>query len=139
MLTFCPREKNVVKKQYFGSNPELKDGRIIPLSNAVRAGDFVFISGQIPFGPDGIVISSGFEEQVRQVMANLIDALSEAGCSLNDLVKCNVWLEDARNFVAFNNVFKEYFPENPPARSTVHSNLMVEAGIEIEGIAYKPL
>ena len=126
-------------KQYFGSNPKLKDGRVIPLSNVVRAGDFVFISGQIPFGSDGVVISSGFEEQVRQVMSNLSDALSEAGCSLTDLVKCNVWLEDTRNFVAFNNVFKEYFPENPPARSTVHSALMVEAGIEIEGIAYRPL
>lgn len=123
--------------EYFGSNPQLKDGRVIPLSNAVRAGDFVFVSGQIPFGPDGVVVTSGFEEQVHQVMKNLINALSEAGCKLSDLVKCNVWLEDTRNFVAFNNIFKQYFPENPPARSTVHSTLMVEAGIEIEGIAYK--
>lgn len=129
----------IMTKAFFGSNPVLKDGRTIPLSNVVRAGDFVFVSGQIPFGPDGKVVTGDFPAQVHQVMENLSDALSAAGCSLSDVVKCNVWLEDTRNFVAFNDLFKQYFPENPPARSTVRSTLMVEAGIEIEATAYLPL
>ena len=130
--------KMIMTREYFGSNPVLKDGRTIPLSNAVRAGDLVYVSGQVPFGPDGVMVTTGFEDQVHQVMANISNALSEAGCSLSDVVKCNVWLEDVRNFVIFNDVYKQYFVNHPPARSTVHSTLMVNAGVEIEAIAYKP-
>ena len=129
--------KSYMTTQYMGSNPVLKDGRTIPLSNAVRAGDFVFVSGQVPFDADGKILSAGFEEQVHQVIANISAALSEAGCSLSDIVKCNVWLEDVRNFAILNDVFKHYFPDNPPARSTVHSTLLADVGVEIEAIAYK--
>jgi len=126
-------------RQHFGSNPVLKDGRTIPLSHAVRAGDMVYVSGQVPVGPDGKIVTRGFEDQVHQVMANISSALSEAGCSLSDIVKCNVWLDDVRNFVAFNDLYRPYFLDNPPARSTVHSTLMIDVGVEIEAIAYKPL
>ncbi|ANO50476.1 RidA family protein [Woeseia oceani] len=128
-----------MSRQFFGSHPQLKDGRRTPLSHAVRAGDYVYVSGQVPFGPDGKLVTSGFEDQVHQVIENLSNVLTEAGCTLSDVVKCTVWLEDVRNFVSFNDVYGQYFKENPPARSTVHSTLMVDAGVEIEAIAYKPL
>jgi 2-iminobutanoate/2-iminopropanoate deaminase len=125
-------------KACFGSNPVLPDGRRIPLSAAVRAGDFLFVSGQVPVGPDGRIVSSGFEDQVHQVMRNISRVLADAGCTLQDVVKCTVWLDDPRNFVAFNDVYRQYFPNDPPARSTVQSALMIDASIEIEAVAYKP-
>ncbi len=128
-----------MSRQFFGSHPQLKDGRRTPLSHAVRAGDFVYVSGQVPFGSDGKLVTSGFEDQVHQVIENLGNVLAEAGCTLSDVIKCTVWLEDVRNFVSFNDVYGQYFKENPPARSTVHSTLMVDAGVEIEAVAYKPL
>ena len=110
----------------------------IPLSKAVRAGDWVFLSGQTAIDPYGAVITGGIEEQTRRVMEGIKKALEEAGCTLADVVKTTVWLDDARDFWSFNRVYAEYFPENPPARSTVRSELMLDAKVEIEAIAYKP-
>jgi reactive intermediate/imine deaminase len=118
-------------KQCFGTSH-------VPLSPAVRAGDFVYISGQVPVGSDGVVVKGGITEQTDQVLKNVKAALELAGCSLDDVVKTTVILEDARDFGAFNTVYGRYFSKEPPARTTVESRLMVDIKIEIDAIAYKP-
>lgn len=119
-------------KQHFGTSH-------VPLSPAVRAGDFVYASGQVPTGPDGKVVPGGVEEQTRQVLENLKAALGLAGCGMSDVVKCLVILTDASEFAAFNKIYATYFPENPPARTTMQAGLMIDIKVEIEAIAYKPL
>lgn len=111
----------------------------VPLSPAVRAGDFVYVSGQVPVGSDGIVVKGGIVEQAGQVLDNVAATLALAGCTMEDVVKTTVFLEDARDFGAFNAVYARHFPVNPPARTTVESRLMIDIKIEIEAIAYKPL
>lgn len=119
-------------KQVFGKSH-------VPLSPAVRAGDFVFVSGQVPVGPDGGVVGGGIAEQTTQVLDNVSAALALAGASLEQVVKTTVWLEDARDFGGMNKVYGAYFPLNPPARTTVESRLMIDIKIEIEAVAYAPL
>ena len=110
----------------------------VPLSPAIRAGDFVFVSGQVPADASGSIVAGGIEAQTKQVMENVKAALALAGAELSDIVKTTVWLEDARNFAAFNKVYASYFPSEPPARTTVESRLMAEIKIEVEAVAYKP-
>lgn len=86
----------------------------------------------------GEIIAGGIEEQTRQTIQNVIAVLNEAGCSLDDVAKANVWLDDTRDFWTFNRVYAEFFDGAAPARSTVRSQLMVDAKIEIDVIAYKP-
>ncbi|BCH21883.1 RidA family protein [Mesorhizobium sp. L-8-3] len=111
----------------------------VPLSPAVRAGDFVYVSGQVPVDGNGVVVKGGIIEQTEQVLDNVAATLSLAGCTMDDIVKTTVILEDARDFGAFNAVYARYFPDNPPARTTVESRLMIDIRIEIEAVAYKPL
>lgn len=108
-----------------------------PFAKAVRAGDFVFVSGQVPTR-EGEVVVGGIVEQTEQVIQNITDVLALAGCTLEDVVKVNIWLDDPRDFTSFNAVFKKYFESAPPARSTVQSSLMVDAKIEMDVIAFKP-
>ena len=110
-----------------------------PFAKAVRAGDFVFVSGQLPFGPDGTVVQGTIEVQTRVVLEAIAKTLAEAGCTMADVVKNTIWLEDTRDFAGFNKVYAEFFAEDPPARATVRSDLMLDAKIEIEALAYKPL
>ncbi|MBB5700805.1 reactive intermediate/imine deaminase [Ochrobactrum daejeonense] len=119
-------------KQVFGASH-------VPLSPAVRAGDTVYISGQVPVGPDGRVVDGGIEAQTRQVLENVKTALALAGASIDDVVKTTVWLEDARDFGRMNAVYATYFAKEPPARTTVESRLMIDIKIEVEAIAYAPL
>ncbi|MGO4838418.1 RidA family protein [Rhizobiaceae sp. 2RAB30] len=119
-------------KQCFGTSH-------VPLSPAVRAGDFVYVSGQVPVGSDGVVVKGGIVEQTAQVLDNVAATLALAGCAMEDVVKTSVILEDARDFGAFNTVYAKYFPNNPPARTTLEARLMIDIKIEIEAIAYKPL
>jgi len=111
----------------------------LPFSKAFRAGDFVFVSGQVAFDENGRLIDGGIEAQTDQVMHNVEAVLKEAGCALSDTVKTTVWLADARDFARFNATYATYFPKDPPARSTVESRLMIDAKIEVEVVAYKPL
>ena len=111
----------------------------VPLSPAVRAGDFVYISGQVPVDSDRIVVKGGITEQTEQVLQNVKAALALAGCTMDDVVKTTVWLEDARDFGAFNTVYAKHFPSNPPARTTVESRLMIDIMIEVEAVAYRPV
>ena len=110
----------------------------LPFSKAVRAGGFVYVSGQVAFAPDGTLVEGGIEDQTRQTMRNIEAVLAEAGCGLSDIVKVNVWLDDARDFGRFNTTYAEFFPGDAPARSTVESKLMIDAKIEVDCVAYKP-
>lgn len=114
-------------------------GQPLPFSPAMRAGDFVYVSGQIAYDETGELVAGGIAAQTRQTLANLRKILEAAGCTLDDVVKTNVWLNDARDFWSFNRVYASHFPHLPPARSTVQSPLMVDAKIEIDCVAYKPL
>jgi 2-iminobutanoate/2-iminopropanoate deaminase len=110
-----------------------------PFAMAVRAGDFVFVSGQLPFGADGSMVTGGIEVQTKTVLENIKSTLAKAGCTLEDIVKNTIWLADTRDFVGFNKAYAEFFPKEPPARATVRADLMLDARIEIESLAYKPL
>jgi reactive intermediate/imine deaminase len=114
------------------------DRQVRPLSPATRCGDFVFVSGQVPTDEQGQVIVGGIEAQTRRVFQRLEDALALAGCTLADVAKVSVWLEDARDFGSFNRVYMECFGEHRPARSTVESRLMIDAKVEMDVTAYKP-
>ncbi len=110
----------------------------LPFSKAYRAGDFVFVSGQVGFDEAGRLVEGGIEDQTRQVMRNIETVLGEAGCTLADIVKVTVWLDDARDFGRFNATYAEFFPGDAPARSTVRAALMIDAKVEIEAVAYRP-
>ena len=113
-------------------------GQPLPFSPAVKAGPFVFVSGQVPIGENGEIVAGDIEAQTRQVLKNVEKALALAGCAFKDVVKCTVWLDDARDFRTFNRVYAEHFPGSKPARSTTQAKLMIDAKVEIEAIAYKP-
>ncbi len=125
-------------KQVIGG-PLVIGGRRLTLSKAIRAGDNVYLTGQVPF-QDGQPMTTGtIEEQTRVTLDQVREILEEAGCALSDVVKTMVWLRDRADFPGFNQVYGEYFPEDPPARSAVVSELLVDVRVEIEVVAYKPL
>lgn len=124
--------------EMLGAPPTASDRAARPLSPAVRAGDFVFVSGQVPTDENGEVVAGGIESQTRKVFERLRHALALAECDLNDVCKVSVWLEDARDFAAFNRVYMECFGSHKPARSTVESRLMIDAKVEIDVTAFKP-
>ncbi|MEY8839671.1 RidA family protein [Cribrihabitans sp. XS_ASV171] len=122
-----------------GGDVKLPDGTPVPLSKAVRAGDFLILSGQLGFGPDGRIVEGGIEAQTRQCLENAKALLEEAGSDLSQVAKATIWLTDTADFGAFNKVYGRYFPKQPPARSAVCSALMVPgAVVEIELLAYQP-
>ena len=112
--------------------------RSLPRSLATKAGGFVFVGGQVARDEDGNVTAGGIEVHTRQTMKNVAQALALAGCTLEDVVKTMVWLDDARDFAEFNRVYGEFFPGNRPTRSTMQARNMIGTKIEIEVIAYKP-
>jgi len=117
--------------------PVVINGRQLSLSKAVRAGDFIFLTGQVPM-KDGVTITEGtIEEQTRICIELIQETLKEAGCSLNDVVKSMVWLKDRDDFPGFNSVYGEYFSEGPPARSALVSDFLIDIKVEIECTAYK--
>ena len=112
-------------------------GAIGPYSQAVRAGDFVFCSGQIPIDPaTGEFVQGGVREQTHQVLKNLSEVLKAAGSSLKGVIKTTVFVEDMNDFAEMNQVYAKYFTENFPARATVQAaRLPKDAKVEIECIA----
>jgi reactive intermediate/imine deaminase len=105
----------------------------------VRAGDFIYVSGQVPADANGEIVAGGIEAQTRQVMENLKAVLALAGASFDDVCKSTCWLQDARDFGAFNRIYMSYFPNGKPARSTTEARLMVDAKVEVDVIAFKPV
>jgi 2-iminobutanoate/2-iminopropanoate deaminase len=108
-----------------------------PYSQGIRVGDFVFCAGQAGLEPQsGRLVEGGIEAETRRVLQNLSAVLERAGSSLQNVVKTTVFLTDMEEFKAMNAVYAEFFPSNPPARSTVQvSRLPAGARVEIEAIA----
>ena len=119
-------------------DPVVINGRRLSLSRAVRAGDFVFLTGQVPMQNNAIMTHGDIEDQTRVVLDDITETLKLAGCDRGDVVKSMVWLTSRDDFPGFNAVYAEYFPESPPARSAIVNDLLVDAKVEIEVIAYKP-
>ena len=124
--------------EMLGQSPVASDRQARPFSPATRAGDFVFVSGQVPVDENGEVVLGGIEAQTRQVFQRLEAALALADCTLQDVAKVSVWLDDARDFAAFNRVYMECFKGHAPARSSVVSQLTIDAKVEMDVTAYKP-
>ena len=119
-------------------DPVVINGRHLSLSRAVQAGDFVFLTGQVPMQNNAIMTHGDIEDQTRAVLDDITETLKLAGCDRGDVVKSMVWLTSRDDFPGFNAVYAEYFPESPPARSAIVNDLLVDAKVEIEVIAYKP-
>lgn len=127
----------------------------VPISKAIRAGDFVFTSAYGPWVFDplkltydaaGNLIDDGtgnkgmsFEEQVHRTFDFVKAALAVAGCTLEDVISSECWLTDPRDFVAFNTVYKTYFKADPPVRTIFPMRFMFCCRVEIRVTAYKPL
>jgi len=124
--------------EYLGLPPVASDRQARPFSPAVRAGDFIYVSGQVPADANGEIVVGGIEAQTRQVMENLTAVLALAGATFDDVCKSTVWLQDARDFGAFNRIYMSYFKNGKPARSTTEARLMIDAKVEIDMVAYKP-
>lgn len=112
-------------------------GAIGPYSQAIRAGQFLYISGQIPLDPvSGEVIRSGIGDETKKVLENLKAIVEAAGGTLNDFVKTTIFLKDMNHFAAVNEVYGSYFQQPFPARATIEvSRLPKDVNVEIEAIA----
>jgi 2-iminobutanoate/2-iminopropanoate deaminase len=141
--------ENRQRAEYFGGAPPF------PISRAVRAGDFVitcamgdrvFTFEEALYDEHGRVVSTGarlqevtFAEEVHGTFKAVQESLALAGCTLADVVDCQVWLRDARDFHEFNRIFADYFKGNRPVRSVFRTDFMFDFRIEIKVTAYKPL
>jgi reactive intermediate/imine deaminase len=111
-------------------------GQHLPFARAVQADGWLYVSGQVPLA-NGELVTGNVTTQARQAIRNLLTVLNEAGYGAEHVVRCGVWLEDPRDFGAFNAVFREFFGENPPARSCVVSSMVVDCKVEIDCVAWK--
>lgn len=123
---------------YRSTDPALK---ALPFSEAVRAGDFLFVSGEIGALPGKLVLApGGITGEARQAIENVRDILRRHGATLSDVVKCTVFLADMKDWPAFNTVYREYFKPPFPARSaTGATGLALGARVELECMAYVPV
>ena len=110
-----------------------------PYSQAVMRGNSLFVSGQVAIVPStGEVVSSGIENETKQVMENIKAIIEQSGMKMSDIVKSSIFLIDMNNFGKMNEVYGNYFPSNPPARETVQvSALPKNVNVEISAIAMK--
>ena len=124
-------------KQCIGG-PLVIDGRTLSLSRAVRAENFVFLTGQVPMRDGVPMIDGSIEEQTRSCLDNIKATLQQCGGDLSDVVKSTVWLKNRQDFLSFNAVYAEYFPSEPPARTGLVSEFLIDIKVEIECVAYIP-
>lgn len=127
-----------MSKQVIG-DPVVIGGRTLTLSRAIRAGDMVYLTGVVPMKDGGVMTQGSIEDQTRVVLDEISATLALADCTADDVVKAMVWLRDRADFPGFNAVYGTYFPKDPPARSAVVSELLVDVRVEIEVVAYKPV
>ena len=127
------KEKKVI------GGPLIIGGRTLSLSKAIRAGDFIFLTGQIPMINGEPMTTGTIEDQTRVILEDIKATLEEAECKMDDIVKSMIWLRERADFPGFNKIYGDYFPTEPPARSAVVSGLLVDVRVEIEVIAYKPV
>ena len=138
-LCGCVSSATGQPKAEFLNTPEAT-ARNFPFSEAVRAGDFLFLAGQI--GDDratGRVVPGGIEPEARQTLTHIKQVLERHGASLRDVVKCTVFLADIAEWGTFNTIYREFFTAPFPARSALAANgLALGARVEVECIAYLP-
>ena len=110
-----------------------------PYSQGIRAGNFLFISGQGPIDPKtGQLTAGDIEKQTEQTLTNLRGIVEASGLSMRDVVKVSIFLKDMGNFKRMNETYKTFFPEDPPTRTTVEAKLpLPDMLIEIDAIAYR--
>lgn len=121
------------KQQIIAKNGPKPGGAYSP---AIRAGDFLFVSGQVPFDPaTGKIVGETIEEQTKQTIENLKAILEAGGATLADVVKVSAHLTDLSLFQTYNEVYASYFPDPKPVRTTVGSQLLGFM-VEIDAIAY---
>jgi reactive intermediate/imine deaminase len=124
-------------KRYGAEGGKGTGGQHLPFARAVQADGWLYVSGQVPMA-NGELVAGNMTAQSRQAIRNLLSILEEAGYGLEHVVRCGVWIDDPRDFAAFNAVFREYFGEHPPARSCVTSSMVVDCKVEIDCVAWKP-
>jgi 2-iminobutanoate/2-iminopropanoate deaminase len=110
----------------------------VPFSKAVKAGGFLFLSGQLAMDAGGNILPGGIQEQTRAVLESIAASLREAGAGMADVVKTTVWLANFADFAAFNEEYRKHFTAGLPARSTVEARLFKGALVEIEVQALAP-
>jgi reactive intermediate/imine deaminase len=123
-------------KRYGGDDVKTSAGHQLPFARAVEADGWLFVSGQVPM-LSGELVAGNIVAQAHQAIRNLLAILKEAGYGPEHVVRCGVWLDDARDFQSFNQVFREYFGQNPPARACVQSSMVIDCKVEIDCVAYK--
>lgn len=108
-----------------------------PYSQAILVKDTLYVSGQIPLNPKtGKLVDNSIEDSTHQVMKNIVALVSESGMSVDNIVKCSIFLKDLNNFAKVNEIYAEYFRSLPPARETVQvSKLPMDVDVEISCIA----
>jgi len=114
-------------------------GRGFPYSESARAGNLLFLTGQIGTAPDGKLVTGGIQREAEQMMVNIEAALARRGLAMNHVVKCTVFLADFAEWGAFNEVYKKHFSQPYPARSAFGvTGLTLNARVEMECIAVYP-
>ena len=110
---------------------------VAPYSPGIKAGGFIHVSGQVPVdSQSGEIVAGDIEEQTRQTLENIKVVLEAGGSSMNKVVKCTVFLTDISEFSRMNEVYSSFFPQDPPARSTIEvSKLAIDIKVEIEAVA----
>ncbi len=112
-------------------------GQHLPFARAVEADGWLYVSGQVPM-VNGELVEGNIITQSHQAIKNVLAILKEGGYGPEHVVRCGVWLDDARDFQSFNGIFKSYFGEHPPARACVQSSMVVDCKVEVDCIAFKP-
>ena len=110
----------------------------LPFHPAVRAGDYIFVSGQAAKDTNGDMISGTIEEETAATIESIQRILAEEGATLSDVVRVTTYLEDTRDYGRYNKVFAEYFKDAVLARTTVEARAVINTKIEMEAIAYLP-
>ncbi len=117
-------------------NTEKSPAAIGPYSQAIQINNMIFTSGQIPFSAEGKLISDDVQEQTKQSLNNIKNILEEAGSSMDNVIKCTVFISNMDDFGKINEIYQEFFSEPYPARSCVEvARLPRDVKVEIEAIA----
>jgi 2-iminobutanoate/2-iminopropanoate deaminase len=110
----------------------------LPFHPAVRAGDFIFVSGQVAKDASGNMISGTIEEETASTIASIKRILAEDGATLADVVRVTTYLADSRDFGRYNKIFAEHFKDAVLARTTVEARAVINTKIEMDAVAYRP-